>query len=422
MSKYLGGYCMSVKILFGEIQNNVDPEEYVKQKLTAFFKDSDASDENYRIVTRRYAPIELPMTTKDEFPTVSAERWEYIKKGITCFINEMNAYYEPAEGEQIKEDYVSYFKEDFDQFSQGTVVLRRTTNLATLYYIKTNLKIVGEKWETVTQAPVVYQTVGGLAIEALLFLVKSLASGGMSNIGSRMINQLMGDNSIDLKELEKNIAQIVRDANAEQTVAEQDGIINGIIYDFNTYYKNRRDSGARKEELYHWLVERENKINICLGILREEMFKEKGLSTYIVGANIMICALQEMALQDPNVTDYHQSSNYKVLSEDINDYINYMTELKKLVLNNRIKQVGGVKQYKKCSTAGGYPVCDIIYYYRDNFDNSYHGDFYDDSKHHISGYDEANKSRNQLIQKLTDDIKWVDEVINKWRELAKHPM
>ncbi|WP_272514528.1 hypothetical protein [Bacillus cereus] len=413
---------MAVKLLFGEIQNNTDSNQYVIQKLTAFFKDLDAANENYRVVTRRDSPIRLPLTPKEEFPTVSPERWTFIEKGITCFINEMNDYYGSFEEEQIQEDFVSFLKEDFKPFPKGTVVLRRTTNFATLYYIKTNLIIVGEKWKTVPQKSNVKDIVVDYAIEAVLFLVKAMASGGLSNIGSRMINQLIEGNSIDLKQLEKDISQIVRDANVDQTVNEQDGVINGTINDFNTYYKKRRDSGASKKELYDWLIERESAINISLGILREKMFQEKGISTYIVGANIMICILQEMALQDPIATDYHQSSNYKVLSEEINDFIDYITELKSLILSKRIAQVSGIRKYNKCSSAGGYPVCDTEYYYNDDYNHSYYGDFYDDDKHHIKGYDEATKSRNQLIQSLTEQMNWVDDVLNHWKELKENPM
>ncbi|MDA2046966.1 hypothetical protein PDM87_02570 [Bacillus cereus] len=414
---------MAVKLLFGEIQSNTDSNQYVIQKLTAFFKDLDAANENYRVVTRRYSPTRLPLTPKEEFPTVSLERWAFIEKGITCFINEMNDYYEPFEEEQIQEDFVSFLKEDFKPFPQGTVILKRITNFATLYYVKTNLIIVGEKWKTVPQKLNVKDTVVDDAIKAVLFLVKAMASGGLSNIGSRMINQLIGGNSIDLKQLEKDISQIVRDANVDQTVNEQDGVINGTINDFNTYYKKRRDSGASKNELYDWLVERENAINISLGILREKMFQEKGISTYIVGANIMICILQEMALQDPIVTDYHKSSNYKLLSEDINDFIDYITGLKSLILSKRIAQVSGIRTYKKCSSAGGGDVvCDIEYYYKDEYNNSFYGDFYDDNKHHIKGYDEATKSRNQLIQSLTEQMNWVDDVLNHWKELKTNPM
>lgn len=413
---------MSVNILFAKIQDNCNIDQYVIHKLTAFFNDSNAAIENYRVVTRLFSPIELPVTSKADFPSVSTERWNQVKKGIACFINEMNTYYEPDDDEKIVEDFVSYLKQDFNQFPKGTVLLRRTTNKATLYYIKTNLQITGDKWITIENPLLVKDIIFDVAISALKWLASNLASGGVGNIGSRMLNQLIGDNSIDPQQLEEDLAKIVRDANTEQTVNEQGGLIQGIVNNFNTYYTSRRNSGASKEELYNWLTTQETTLTQSLGVLSQAQFKEKGLSNYIAGANILICVLQEMALQDPLVTNPQESSNVSVLVDDIKFYITYISDCKSQILKDRIALITGISKYNVCSSAGGQPVCTKAYCYTDNFDGSHHGDFYDDSKSKTSGYDEAKKDRDNLIQNLADQMSWCNDVVNSFGILVQHPL
>lgn len=415
---------MAMHFMFADMSGVNKKEEYAADKLQAFFGTTKNEGMNVRTVLRRPIDCSPPMVQSADFPALDNIAQKAIDESIKCFLNDINKVFSFAEGEVVEEDFVSYLSRDFGQYAKGTPLLRRKTNMATLYIVENNCRIANGRLVVNEPAEsfLAEGLLGGTSSDLVVSFAKGLAGAAGGKIGSILMDAIFGSSgSIDFKQLQKVLAQIVKDANAEQTVQEQGGTINGIITDINTYYKARKDSGAKKQELYDYLRQRETDINKSLGILREEMFKEKGLSTFVAGANVMICILQEMCLQDPNAANPKQSSNYQLIIDDTKDYIHYVKGMHDTELDQRLKKVKKVYDNPYCAGCGSGVCCKSRYYYKDDFTNKTYGS-YEQSGKKDDPEKRANKDRNKLIANLTSTMKWMLDVKTAWQDVVKKPL
>lgn len=415
---------MAMHLMFGDMSEVNNKKEYVTDKLQAFFGTTKNEGMNVRAVLRRPLHCSPPMVKSADFPALDSNAQKAIDTSTKCFLNDINEIFSFAQGEEVVEDFVSYLSNDYEQYAPGTPLLRRKTNLATLYIIENNCRI--ENGRLIVNKPpesfVEEEMLGSKSTDLIVSFAEGLVGTIGGEIGSALMDAIFGTSKdIDFKELQKILAQIVKNANAEQTVQEQGGTINGIIMDIDTYYKERKTSGAKKQELYGYLRERETDINMSLGILQEKMFKEKGLSTFVAGANVLIAILQEMCLQDPNAKadNPKNSSNYKLITSDTKYFIKYVKEMHDKELDQRLKKVKKVYDNPFCPT--GATTCKDEYYFKDDFTNKSYGP-YEQCGKKDNPKKRANHDRKKLISKFKNEMKWMLDVTAAWQNVLKTPL
>jgi hypothetical protein len=398
---------MSLVILFGETTPEVDRRKYVKEKLEAFFDSGEDQQENVDVVCS-HESAKLPILEQKQFPRFADEKLVELRNAEACFLKEVNNQWKPAAGEKIIDDLITYSTSLTSQIKYGSPVLRRTTNLGTIYFVKPQM--------TFTMYDAQPRGFGVVTVASELLV--SFAKGMASCIGSKLIEQIFGSNSqIDTRQLCKELAKIVKDANAEQTVLEQSGKIDSAQNCLTFFYKNEKETNpGDRVSLNNTLKDQRDLIlNPALNTLRQENFKRKGISVFITGANVMLSLLQEMAIVDPIERDYKKSASYKSYKDMLAQYINYLQGMRKLVTDERLAEVTQISCKDECSyVPPGEVICSYHCRYRDNFTGS-HYDFTND-KNKSNAKQKAEESRNKLVSDLKKELNWMDDVVKGWQD------
>lgn len=398
---------MSLVILFGETAPEVDRREYVKEKLEAFFDSGEDQQENVDVVCS-HEPVNLPVLEQEQFPQFSDEKLVELRNAEACFLKEVNNHWKSATDEKIIEDLITYSTSMSSYIKYGSPVLRRTTNYGTIYFAEPQMAF----------AMYSAQPRGFGFVTIATDLLISFAKGIASSLGSKLIEQIFGSNSqIDTKQLCMELAKIVKNANAEQTVQEQSGKIDSTQNCLTFFYKNEKEAHPEDRISLSNILrdQRDLILNPAINILRQENFKRKGISVFIVGANVMLSLLQEMALVDPIEKDYKKSASYKSYKDLLVQYINYLQMMRKLVTDERLAEVTKISCKDECSyVPPGEVICSYHCRYRDNFNgNSY--DFTND-KNKNNAKQKAEESRNKLTSNLIKELNWMDDVVKGWQD------
>jgi|GEM_PF-5241216 len=398
---------MSLVILFGETAPEVDRRKYVREKLQAFFDSDEDQQENVDIVCS-HEPVKLPILEQDQFPRLAGDQEIELRNAEACFLKEVNNQWASATDEKIVEDLISYSTSLTGNIKYGSPVLRRTTNLGTVYFAKPQMAFIKHG----------AQPRGFGIVSIASGLLVSFAKGMASSLGSKLIEQIFGSNSqIDTRQLCQELAKIVKDANAEQTVQEQSGQIDSTQNCLTFFYKNEKEAHPEdRVSLTNTLKDQRDLIlNPALNILRQENFKRKGISVFIVGANVMLSLLQEMAFVDPIEKDYKKSAAYKSYKDMLAQYINYLQGMRNLITDERLAQVTSISCKDECSyVPPGDVICSYHCRYKDNFNGSNY-DFTND-KNKSNAKQKAEDSRNRLVSDLKNELNWMDDVVKGWQD------
>lgn len=148
-------------------------------------------------------------------------------------------------------------------------------------------------------------------------LAEGLITGIEGLAGTKMISEILGPSppsfyAVVYKEIEK----IVKKNLDDNVVSQNKGDVEGLLKWIHFTYNPRKDAGASKEELYRMLEPRVSDLAIkILGPLQEDRFAEAGLGPFLLAATLHLGLLQELAMVDPNVENYTQSSYIKTLKQ-----------------------------------------------------------------------------------------------------------
>lgn len=371
-----------------------------------------------------------------DWPAFDELKMKEIKTRSACFIDEVNKESPPLDNETIISDFVTILKTEYNGWPTGTVVLKRVTDKADLYYLSTfvtarldgNIASKEPPEVTVVQAP--YVGVGESVVVTLLMeLAKGLAGQIGKGIGAQLLSAIFPQgNQIDYKTLLDDLAQIVKEANTEQTVNEQGGKINGIVNDINSYYLERKRK-APKDELYNFLLGRHSSIYESLGILRQAEFMKKGIATFVSGAEIDFTLYQEMAIEDPQVSDPLQSSNIDSLKKVVNDYVAYVPKTVRDIINDNVNA-----RTSKISEPYDDPWCDVNvcksrWYYFDSETNKRYGS-YEQCGKKDNPEARCKKDRNIFFNsikttktaEITAKMQWMLDSAEQWKSLLQKPL
>ncbi|WP_292387391.1 hypothetical protein [Methanosarcina sp. UBA5] len=233
-----------------------------------------------------------------------------------------------------------------------------------------------------------------------LDMIVSVSKGLLTMAGTKILNEL-NENTVNMERIREEMAKIVRDANIQNTVKETEGKIYGTLEYINITYANRKKQTTDKRELYNMLNQHVlvDLYKYC-SILSNDEYKKKGISTYVVGVNVLFSVLQEMALQDPDVSDYKKSSHFKDLIDYIDKCAPFLNNLKDEILGERMSHVHSIVRF----LSGGV----YYFYYNDSFD------------HYLCPYRTLGMvqwDRDKRIETLLNEVSWIDKVVTNWIEL-----
>lgn len=440
--------------MFLNLEGCDNPKDYMQKKLTNYFRFSPSATSSRiaEIVNNVFSESlfhadnerSLPIADTSEFPILNEAQTRLIKIKKETLLKTLETISPLLKGESIVEERFSFFKENYAEINRNAPILIRKTNLATLAYVFNNAEITNNgdfKYlaDSVTKEEIESLKALDSTVENICEnLVKGIAGElpvPLNIIGSALLDGLFpGDSGIDYKQLIDDFSQIVKEANREQTVTEQDGILNGVLtYMKNTYSPLKKD-GEHSDKLIGYLNDQQLKLQDVLGILGQDNYAKAGLAYYLPATDLQVSIYQEMALVN-NPTNPKKSSYVQVLVNNLNSCKRQAqataSAIKTDIENQRdthLGKISGVKDNPYCDGCGSGVVCKDRYYYTD------------DSKGYRSGYYEQsgckddpqkrcqtarNKYYNSIKKGYNDKInamQWIFNTITKWTDIINNPI
>lgn len=246
-------------------------------------------------------------------PKLHAQQRQAIDRFANCAMAYADREYPLLEDEGVESDFASYLTDPFFQLPAGTAVIQRTTNMATLFHIISNV-LVDEKGDLYRNEPSglvgpwkgTLLTAGNqsLATKAAVSLVTGMASAIGGAIASWIIDSLFPPgvpNYFD--EVYQQMAKIVGRSLQENNITTINGAISSITNHLVSEYEpakrqanlqNRKD----RQALYALLQKYDSSFisgpNGMLGTLQNEAYEIPSFSVFCLGASLQLALFQEM--------------------------------------------------------------------------------------------------------------------------------
>ncbi|WDV34202.1 hypothetical protein OIM90_32235 [Streptomyces sp. AD16] len=450
---------MAVDILFADLARARNPRNYMARKLRDFYRTSRATPDEIRsLVDRVYVEgsrNNLPLATPEELPKLSEGQKKFLDGETALFRKLVDQLSPLIEGEEIRSgsDWATILKADFHDYPAGTPVLVRKTNQATIYYLYhlaqvsqdgrfTYVPNEPEPNEVRANQHEKQERTGALALEPweelLLSVAKGLIGAVAGQIGSDLLNAIFpGSQGIDVKKMLDDFSAIVAEANNVQTVSEQAGHVNGVLINNSEYYIPRKSKGTPKRELYETLLTYHNTLTSAIGTLQTKStgvdYTKTGLPVCVLAISTHLATYQEMAFQDPNVSDPQESTN--VDSIRIAAAFNAAwvgTKAGEIItdnLNARLAKISDVLNNPVCDAVGSGVVCKSRYFFTDDA-TGYRSGYYEQSGCNDDPEKRCADARTEYVENArrqcqADERKkldWVFESAEHWTSLKETPL
>jgi hypothetical protein len=449
---------MPVNILFIDLSGCDDGKGYVREKLSVAFKGLPKVDLDKLVdnAHRRGRPVSLPLAKKKDFPRLTEKQQRAVARKTKLFIAAVDRLSPLLKGERKqKDDFCTYLIEGFRDYPSGTPALVRKTNYATICYIFEDVLVDPETADVTYQMPRVLGTAGvpemdqhievwmsanipsaampkpEKILEQLAKGLVGLLPGAYGKIGVTLLNILIpSGGGLNYNQLLDNVSTIIADANRRQTISTQGGILNGVVSYINGNYIPQRDAKrSSKGELFNLLNPQLADIYKVIGVLKQEEFEKGGISTFISAVTHKYLIYQEMAVQDPDVTNPKDSSKATSIRHDAKeDAMHVLSVLDKLqkefddYLNDWINHISRVRiRITDCPKNE--------YYFHDSHSN-YRSPYFEQSGCKDDPRARAEKARNSYIssvrkqysEKHQDQLPWMRDVAHSWEKLIDKPL
>jgi hypothetical protein len=450
---------MSIHILFADLSKSTDPRGYMTRKLMDFFMTSGSPAARIAdLVDRVYVPAiqcELPLVAQTDLPKFSEGQIRLLNEKIDMFRRKIDEISPLLIGEELLPDSDKCYilKSDFNDYKTGTPVFVRKTNHATLCYLYNLAEVtISGDFRYLPDVPSAGYMVSpalaeqpkkvalGVALWATLLI--KVAEGILGAIGEKIGSELLtaifpDQKPIDYNQMLKDFSVIVYGANLDQTISEQAGITNGVLTDNGEYYIPRKKAKAPKSELYSQLLNYHNKLTSVIGTMQYKDnnidYTKKGLPVCVLAVDTQLAIYQELALQDPNVTDPQQSSNVEVIRLNAQKYAEYLeSKVNEIVADNvqmRLNKITEVQNNPWCDGTSTGVVCKSRYFFADN-EAGYRSGYYEQTGCKDDPESRCKDARNSYVDRIKSqtmpqkvgELKWALDIAANWKKLAKNPL
>lgn len=410
-----------------KIASEQEKKEYLMRK---FINSSDCMKTSLETFENYSLEKELPPVEEaKKLPILSTAQEKLLEKRKACALNLVSRYFILDENEKVEEDFFSFLLSDWKGIKKGTPVLRRKTNISTVYFFfeHNTVDLSCNKVESLPENPILSShenifnnemfSPGDIKLKnPLASIALSVAGAIAGKFATMAIDKIMGTSipsyfdevyeqvsSIVSQELDKHMIKEITD----EFTAKQNWIVNHYIP-----LKNRTVDPPTLKRLEKELNDAQTEFYCYLAKLMNEKVSLSCLKEFLIGANIHLALLQELIL----VTD---QSNYKeefVLN--ITKYIQHAEDTWNKISNTRRNKIITYKE-KYCETLDvGVVKCTFYWVASDEVSGLSRRYKYEkeENKARASAESTANIMRANAINNLSELIGQPAEVVNCWKK------
>ena len=259
-----------------------------------------------------------------------AEQKKIVDRFVKCLGDRITESYPLVEGETIEKEFATYLAEPLLNFSAGTAVIKRTTNMAEINYIISNV-MVDERGDLLgaevrMRVPRALKAEGSESFAAKMGT--AVLTGMASAIGGAIANYIIGqifppDVPSYFDKVYERMTSIVGQALERDKIDSINGALNTITNRLRDEYAKAKEESNLELEL-----DRKNLFDLLqkydatfisgpggmLGTLQLERYSLAGFAAFLLGASLQLALFQEMA----NVV--LQKKDGKWLKPDVTSY------------------------------------------------------------------------------------------------------
>lgn len=434
-----------MRIVFGQIFSD-SKESYVREKLERGLRrlvdlgakpdDDDFSKQIANVINHQLGnpvPIALPQA----FYEITAEQEAQIEARKRCALANLLRESPLLKGETVQEDLFTFLQQPFETLPVNTTVLRRTTNLAELFYLFDDVQVVAGDLLFIEPEPVPHTTAVTPSRAALKAsfnassIAKGLAGGLVSGIGGKiggLIFEAIFPPGVPdyFDEVYKEIGKIVKSEITQNTIDQINGRINGVVAWMKNTYKPRKESGASRDEL-SGMISRQVELlyTEAAYTLMENRYAKSGISVFMVASGVHLALMQEQALVDPRQPDPGKSSYAISVKLNAQTYADHLGKTFDALVNDRKNLVDIAYD----PLVFDNPPPKDRYRFHDKLTNTWgniHEQYMDKDKKNHTGQEEAEADRQNylpgVINKLTTDLGDPRNTANQWLKLTTKPI
>jgi len=250
-------------------------------------------------------------------------------------------------------------------------------------------------------------------------------------IGATLLNIIIpSGGGIDYNQLLNDISTIIADANRRQTISTQGGILNGVIdYINGNYIPQREAKRSSKTDLFNLLNPQLADVYKVICVLKQDEFKKGGISTFISAVTHKYLLYQEMAVQDPDVTNPNDSSKATSIRHDANKdsehALNVLNELQEefdKYLNDWINQISPILIRLTDCPKNEYYFHDSHTGYRSPYFEQFGCKDNPKARTEQARRDYISSVRQKYSKDHQDQLPWMKEVASNWKMLTDKPL
>lgn len=442
-----------VVVCIGDVRATATPN-YQQEKLLLSMKtqhpDRELLPEDLQAASSPPPPISI--ASPDKLPRLHDQQREAIDRFVQCALGKIETNYPLLAGESVEGDFASFLTEPLLRFPAGTAVIKRTTNMADLYYVITNVKVDEQGDLLRREPPPRMPRAGGPEGESLpAKLAMSVVTGMASAVGGAIANYIIGqifppDVPSYFDKVYQKMSELIGQGLQQDKIESVNGALNTIKDHLQDEYgiarrqANLEDEGDRAM-LFNLLQKYDTGFisgpGGMLGTLQSEKYEQASFAVFLLGASLQLAIFQEMAnvapqkkdgkWLKPNETSYGkpQAGTVAVTAQR---YANYADRIWPKVIESRIKNIRTVEYEANKHVVSG----DVYWELHGKIDDNGTA-MWNRQMNKNNEKDGSNPTRTQLkndletykqqvTTKLTLTYSDPKAIASKWRELINQPI
>ena len=437
----------------GDVRNSATPN-YQQEKLLLSMKTQYPERElsPHDIQAASVPASGVAIAPEDKLPPLHAQQREAIDRFVQCALGKIEKNYPLLSGESVEKDYASFLTEPFLKFPAGTAVIKRSTNMADLYYVITNVQ-VDERGDLLrTEPPPRMPRAGSLDGESLpAKLAMSVVTGMASAVGGAIANFIIGQifppgvpSYFD--QVYQRMSELIGQGLQQDKIESVNGAINTIKdhvqdeYSVARRQSNLEDDGDRAM-LFNLLQKYDSGFisgpGGMLGTLQLERNEQAGFAVFLLGASLQLALFQEMANVAPQKKDgkwlkpletSYGKPQTGTVAVTAQRFATYADRVWPKVIESRIKNIRAVEYEANKHIVSG----DVYWELHGKIDDN-GTPMWNRQMNKNNEKDGSNPTRTQLnndvasykqqvTSKLIGTYSDPAAIANKWRELVKTPI
>lgn len=358
-----------------------------------------------------------------------------IEKRSKCLTETVDKALALFPNEKVLTDTISFLESPYNEFETNSIVMSRKTNFGTIYIFPYGWNLLSDELEFTrpVELPIPnydpIEMLSGMGIAGSL--AKALVGKAGVGIALAVFSAVFppGVPSYFTK-VYKEIEKIVNKAIKQNEIDTLNGEMNGLKdWSENTYMPQKEGGEANDKALTDMLLPQESDIQIkVIGVLQESSYQSIGLTAFMVGAQMHLAILQELAVVDSKVVDPDKSDWATSVINYTKDYNKYIKTTFESIVKKRTEAISVLYDPTivcvgaQCHPKDAYRWYDAI----TKKSGSKHEQWVDKNKNIHSGKARAEADKNKYVKKvidnLTSDLEDPMSIVKTLKQLETNPI